>query len=73
MAAGGDDLSRKLAKAALHAVTHDGVPDFLANGIADPLQRIAILAVADEQDEARRRRAPTGVRSEEVRAFPKND
>jgi hypothetical protein len=31
------------------------------------------VAIADEQDEARHRRAPSGVRSEKIRAFPKDD
>ena len=73
MAARGDEFARKLTETALHAIAHDGVPDLLADGVANPLERIAVLAVADEEDKARRRRAPTGVRSEEVRAFPKDD
>ena len=73
MAAGEDDLSRKLAKAALHAIADDGIADLLADRIADPLQRIAVFPVTDEEDEARRRRAPTGVRSEKVRAFAEDD
>ena len=73
MTARRDELSRKLAKAALHAIAHDGIADLLADRVADPLQRIAVLAVTDEEDKARRRRAPSGVRSEEVRTLPKND
>ena len=68
-----DDLARKLAETALHAIAYDGVPDLLADRIADPLQRIAVLAVTDEKDKARRRRAPTGVRSEKVRTFAEDD
>ena len=73
MAAAGDDLARKLPEAPLHAVAHDGVADFLAHRIADPLQRIAVVPVADEKDKTRRRRAPTGVRSKKIRAFAEND
>ncbi len=69
MATAEDDLARKLPEAPLHAVAHDGVADFLAHRIADPLQRIAVLAVTDEEDKTRCRRAPTGVRSKEIRAF----
>ena len=69
MATAEDDLARKLPEAPLHAVAHDGVADFLAHRIADPLQRIAVFPVADEKDKAGRRRAPTGVRSEEIRAL----
>jgi hypothetical protein len=69
MAAGWDELARKLAETALHAVADDGIADLLANRIADALQRISVLAVTDEEDKARRRRAPTGVRSEKIRAL----
>jgi hypothetical protein len=73
MAAGWDNLAGELAEAALHAVTHDRVADFLRDGETDALGRVAILAIADKEDKARRRRAPSDVRSEKVRAFPKDD
>ena len=66
------DFPRKLAKAALHAVAHDGAADLLADGETDALERIAVLTVADEEDEGRSRRAPSGVRSEEIRALAEN-
>ena len=69
MASGWDQLARKLAKAALHAIADDGIADLLADRVADPFQRIAILAVTDEEDETRRRRAPTGIRSKKIRAL----
>ena len=69
MATAEDDLARKLPEAPLHAVSHDGVADLLAHRIAVPLQRIAVVPVADEKDKTRRRRAPTGVRSEKIRAL----
>ena len=47
-------------------------PTFLLTVKPTRFERIAVLAIADEKDEARRRRAPTGVRSEEVRAFPED-
>ena len=72
MAAGKDELAGKLAEAPLHAIAHDGVADLLAYRIANPLQRIAVIAVANEKDKAGCRRAPTGVRGEEIRAFPEN-
>ena len=69
MASGRDDLARKLAEATLHAVANHGVADLLAHRIANPLQRIAVFPVTNEKDKTRRRRAPTGVRSEEIRAL----
>ena len=64
-----DDFPRKLAKAALHAVAHDRAADLLADGEPDALERIAVFTVADEKDKTRRRRAPSGVRSEKIRAL----
>ena len=69
MAAGRDDLARKLAEAPLHAIAHDGVADLLADRKANPLERIAVFPVANEKYETRRRCPPTGVRSEEIRAL----
>ena len=66
------DLTRKFAEAALQAVADDGSADLLADREADALQGIAVLAIANEKDESRRRRAPAGVRSEKVRALPEN-
>ena len=73
MAARRDDLPRKFAEAALHPVANDRAADLLADGVADSLDRIAVRAIADEENETRRRRAPSGVRGEKVRAFPKGD
>jgi len=72
MTARRNDFSRKLAKAALHAIAHDRAADLLADGEPDALERIAVLTVADEEDEGRSRRAPSGVRSEEIRALAEN-
>ena len=65
----GSDLAGERAEAALHAVAHDGVADLLGDGEADAHRRIAVRAVADEQDEAGHRRAPAAVRGEEIRAL----
>ena len=73
MTADGDDFARKLAEAALHTIAYDSVSDLLADRVADPLQRIAVLAVTNKKDKARRRRAPTGVRSKKVRTFAEDD
>lgn len=72
MAARRNDLAGELAEAALHAIADNRAADLLADGEADTLGWVAILAIADEEDKARRRRAPSGVRSEKIRAFPKN-
>jgi hypothetical protein len=58
----------ELAKAALHPVSSDGVADLLRHGEAEAKHGIAIVARADEKDEARHGRAPAAVRGEEVRA-----
>jgi hypothetical protein len=68
-----DKLSGESAEAPLHAVADDGPADLLGDRETDPLGRVAVLPVADEQDESGRRRAPAGVRSEEVLAFADRD
>ena len=68
----GKDFACELAETALHAVADDRAADLLADGESDSLGGVAVLTVADEQDEAGHRRAPTGVRSEKVRAFPED-
>jgi len=68
-----DELTGQSTEAPLHPVADDGATDFLGDGETDPLGRVAILPVADEKDESGRRRAPAGVRSEEVRALSKCD
>ena len=65
-------LAGERTEAPLHAIADDGLADLLADGEADALQWIAVLAITHEKDKARRRRAPSGVRSEKVRAFPKD-
>ena len=72
MTPNGDEVASERAKAALHAVADDCAADFLGDGEADALLRIAVLAVADQKDETGGRRAPSGVRCQEVRAFPEN-
>ena len=72
MAAGWNDFARECAEAALHAVANDGLADLLADCEADALRLVAILAVTNEKDESRRRRAPSGVRGEEIRALLQN-
>lgn len=73
MAARWYDFAGELTEAALHAIAHDRAADLLADGESDVLGGIAVLAIADEKNKARRRRAPAGVRSEKLRAFPKDD
>ena len=64
-----NDLPREFAEAPLHAVAHDCTADLLGDGETYTLRRIAVVAVTNEKDEAGRRRAPSGVRSEEIRAL----
>ena len=65
-----NDLARKLAEAALHAVADDSAANLLGDGEANSFDGIPVVPVADEQNEARGCRAPSGVRSEEIRALP---
>jgi hypothetical protein len=69
----GENFAGESAKAALHAVADDGSADLLADGEANAAKRIAIVTIANEEYKARCRRTPSGVRSEEIRAFPKGD
>src|SRR3546814_15418127 len=61
-------LPRESPEAALHAVADDGAADLLGDRDAEPHGRIAVLALADQQDEAGHRRAPAAIRREEIRA-----
>jgi hypothetical protein len=69
----GENFAGESAKAALHAVADDGPADLLADGEANAAKRIAIVTMANEEHKAGCRRTPSGVRSEEIRAFPKGD
>ena len=66
MAPLGKNLAGKRPKAPLHAVADDGVADFLCNREPGPNLRVAVGAVADEEHESGSRRAPSGVRGQEV-------
>jgi hypothetical protein len=72
VALGGKHFTRQSAEAPLHAVADDGLPDLLADGESDALGLIAVLAISDEQDEARHRGTLSSVRGQEVRAFTEN-
>jgi hypothetical protein len=61
-------LTRERAQPPLHAVADDSATDLLGNRIADPHRRLAIGAIAYQQDEAGQRRAPAAVRGQEVGA-----
>ena len=67
------DLAGEGTEAALHAIADNCPADLLADGEADATKRIAIVTVANEEHKAGCRRAPSGIRSEEIRAFAKND
>jgi hypothetical protein len=67
------DFAGKGAEAALHAIAHDGAADLPAHREADTTKRIAIVTIVNEEHKAGCRRTPTGVRSEEIRPFPKGD
>ena len=64
----GNDLAGESAETALHAIANHCTADLLGDGEADPNCRIGILAIADEQDETGCRRAPAGIRRDEVGA-----
>jgi hypothetical protein len=70
-ALGGDDLAGKFAEAAFHPVANHCAADLLGDGKADAHRFVIVLAVADEEDEARGRRAEPAVGGKEVRALLK--
>jgi hypothetical protein len=69
----GQNLAGEGAEAALHPVAHDRSANLFADGEANAPKRVAIVTIANEEHESGCRRAPSGVRSEEIRAFPKGD
>ena len=68
-----DDFAGERAEAPLHAVADDRAADLLGDGEADAHRGVAILAVADEQDEAGRGCALAAVGGEEIRALADRD
>ena len=62
------DGAGELTQAALHAVAHDGAADLLRDGDSDAQRPVAVLAGANEQDEAGRGSAQGPVRREIVGA-----
>jgi hypothetical protein len=60
------DLSGERAEAPLHAIAHNGAADLLGDRETNADGRVLVVAIADEQDEACRCRAPAGVRGEEI-------
>ena len=64
-------LAGKRAQPALHSVAHHRVADLLGDGEADTDAAVAIVPLADEQDEAAARRPPPRVRRQEVRTAGK--
>ena len=67
------DFTGQRPQATFHPVADDGAADLLGDGEPDANGFVAIGAVADQQDESGRGRAPTGVRSKKIRAFAEND
>jgi hypothetical protein len=67
------DLARKRTEAPLHAVADDCAADLLGHREADADGRIAIFAIANEQDETGRGRPFAGVCGNEVRALADRD
>ena len=65
----GHDLAGKRAKTALHSIANDGAANFLGDGDAHANGWIQILAVADQENEARRRHSLAGIGGKEVGAL----
>ena len=65
----GQQFAGERAEAALHAVADDRVADLLGDGEADAHRRVAVVARADEQDEAGHGRALAAVGGKEIRAL----
>ena len=67
------DFAGEGTESAFHSIAHDGAANFFADREADAPKRIAVVTFANEKHKAGCRRTPTGVRSEEIRAFPEGD
>ena len=65
---GSNDLAGQRTKTPLHAVADHGAADLARDGEADAHRRVHVLAVADEKDEAGRRRALAGIGGKEIGA-----
>ena len=65
----GEGVADQRAEAALHAIAHNGVADFLGHREADADGGIVIAPLADEQDEAGQGGAPAAVGGKEVGAL----
>jgi hypothetical protein len=68
-----NDFARQLAEAALHSVADDRAADLASDCEPNAHRRIAILALANEQDEAGSGRAHAAVGGDEIRAFADRD
>jgi hypothetical protein len=64
----GQDSPCQFAKTTLHPVADYGRTDLLGDGDAEPHCRIAVLALAHEQDEAGRRHPPAAIGGEKIGA-----
>ena len=65
----GKGFANQRAKATLHAVANDRIADLLRHGVTDTDKVVVIAALANEQDEAGRRRALAAVGGKEVGAL----
>jgi hypothetical protein len=68
-----DDLASERSKAPLHPVAHDGSADFFGDCETDAHRGVAILALADQQNESGRGRPLAAVGRDEVRALAERD
>jgi hypothetical protein len=72
-AAGRKEFAGEGSQPTFHPVADDGTADFFGHGESDANGFVAIGAVTDQQNEARRRRTPAGVGRQEIGAFAKGD
>src|SRR5829696_8090376 len=62
----GQDIARERPEAPLHAVADDGAADLLGDGDPEPDRGVAVVARADEEDEAGHGRAAAAIGGQEV-------
>jgi hypothetical protein len=63
------EFPRKRTEAALHSIANDRAADLLRHCDAKPHRRIAVAAIADQQDETGHWRTAAAIGREKIRAL----
>jgi hypothetical protein len=65
----GEQVARKRPKSPFHAIANHRIADFLGHGEADSHCAVAVVAMANQENEARHGGALAAIRGEEVGPF----